>query len=330
MMRYLILAFLFSGCAVFRSDPCMNNIITSNLSSFSNSTVCFKTVDSYDLDYKNKQKINIYGNLYFPEVEAKQYNAVILSHGSGGLRRYHKKYVELLNSAGYVVFQLDHYMGRSIKYDKTFSKVSGITFMNDAYFALNLLRTHPKIDKIAYIGWSQGGVGPILSHFNHISTKLTKKNFDASVAIYPYCGFTFNKTVKTDTPLLIITGRSDDLTPEKSCQNIHEKFQTADNLIEYISIEDARHGFDNPFLFFGITFDDLPSLNIINDKCTLTITDNGEIMNLNGRLIPGPSESEKLLKECSTPGVTVQYSRRATNLTSEAIINFFSERLNNK
>ena len=327
-MRYLVIALLFSSCAIFRTDPCENIAIKSSLSDYSNSTVCFQTIDSYDLNYKNKRKINIYGNLYFPDTEAEQYNAIILSHGSGGPRRYHKKYVELLKSSGYVVFQLDHYMGRQIRYDKTFSKVSGITFMNDAYHALNLLRTHPKIDKVAYVGWSQGGVGPILSHFDHISRKLTKRNFDAAVAIYPYCGFTFEADVKTTTPLLIITGGSDDLTPEKSCRNIYEKFKNTDNLIKYISIEGARHGFDNPFLFFGFTFDDLPSLNKIDDKCTLTITGEGEIVNLDGRLISGPTESEKLLKECSTPGVTVQYSYKATNITTKAIINFFREKLN--
>ena len=75
---------------------------------------------------------------------------------------------------GLVVFQIDHYAARKIKYDKTFSKVSGITFMNDAYAALKLLKTNPKIRNVGYLGWSQGGVGPILSHFKFVNNLMVK------------------------------------------------------------------------------------------------------------------------------------------------------------
>ena len=324
-IKYLPLALFLSGCAMFRVDPCNTSESISYITGVKDKIVCFLTVDSYDLNYKDKPLIDIYGKLSFPDEEKNLYNAIILSHGSGGLRRYHKKYVDLLNEAGYVVFQLDHYMGRGIKYDKTFSKVSGITFMNDAYKALNIIKTHPKINKIGYIGWSQGGVGPILSHFDKIVNKVSKVKFDATIAIYPYCGFTLNKDSATSTPLLMITGGSDDLTPEQACKNIYYKFSDEKNIIEHISIAGARHGFDNPFLYFGITFDNLPSLNIINDECTLTINDDGSIATITGKIVNGPSESERLLKECSTPGVHVKYSRHATETTSTAIINFLEK-----
>ena len=35
-----------------------------------------------------------------------------MTHGSGGKRRYHKKYIELLTDMGLVVFQIDHYGAR--------------------------------------------------------------------------------------------------------------------------------------------------------------------------------------------------------------------------
>ena len=108
-----------------------------------------------------------------------------MTHGSGGKRRYHDKYIDLLTSSGLIVFQIDHYSARKIKYDKTFSKVSGVTFMNDAYAALNLLKSNNKIKSIGYLGWSQGGVGPILSHFkfnyilklNHVLLIIHVSNF---------------------------------------------------------------------------------------------------------------------------------------------------------
>ena len=126
----LLIGSIISGCSNTKVDPCDKSaIIYKSLDGDLNKTICFSSIDSYDLNYKDKPEIIIYGNLSFPDAKREYYDAVILSHGSGGLRKYHKAYVELLNNNGYVVFQIDHYKARKIRYDKTFSKVSGITFM---------------------------------------------------------------------------------------------------------------------------------------------------------------------------------------------------------
>ena len=322
----ILLTFLFiAGCSNPKINPCNSDTqVYSNINMEMDQKICFKSIDSYDLNYEGKPEIIIYGNLIFPKIKKDKYNAVILSHGSGGLRKYHDSYVELLTNSGYVVFQIDHYLSRNIKYDKTFSKVSGITFMNDSFKALELIKTHPKINKVAYIGWSQGGVGPILSHFSQATNLINNSTnlFDASIAIYPYCGFTFNKIAKTNNPLLILTGRDDDLTPEQACINIYEKFSKNKKKIKHVSLEGAKHGYDNPFLFFGFTFDKLPSLHIINDECTLTISSIGEMRTLSHEKVSGPKESAALLDKCSTKGVSVKYSPSATEKTYVEIIKF--------
>ena len=325
LMSVLLIFLFITGCSNTKINPCNSDAkIYSGINTERDEKVCFKTIDSYDLNYKGKPEITIYGNLIFPKNKKSEYNAVILSHGSGGLRKYHNSYVKLLTRHGYVVFQIDHYLTRNIKYDKTFSKVSGITFMNDAFRALDLIKTHPKIKKVAYIGWSQGGVGPILSHFRQATDLINNSEnlFDANIAIYPYCGFTFDKLAKTNNPLLMLTGRSDDLTPEQACINIYEKFATNEKKIKHISLEGARHGYDNPFLFFGFTFDKLPSLHIINDECTLTISKIGEMKTISNKQVRGPKESAELLDKCSTKGVSVKYSPYATEKTRIEIIEF--------
>ena len=320
----LIVVFLTSSCTRDVEDPCEGNVPVLNISIESNKLICFESVDSYDLNYKDKERIIINGKLFIPKNKQKFYNAVILTHGSGGIRRYHTKYIKLLNEMGYVVFQLDHYSARKIKYDKTFSKVSGLTFMNDAYYALNILKRNKRISNVGYLGWSQGGVGPILSHFEFVNKLIpTNYRFQAAVAIYPYCGFTFPDNFKTQTPLLMITGSDDDLTPEAACRNIYSKFLRNDKRIDFISMRGARHGFDNPFLYFGITFDKLPNLKIINNDCTLTINNNGEIQNLKGIVINTPKISEYFLDKCSFKGVTVKYNSEATERTLKHLENFF-------
>ena len=332
-LRILLVVVLFvfsASCSREISNPCISKSPESNIINFeSNSLICFETTDSYDLNYENKKKIVINGTLFLPETKREEYNAVVMTHGSGGKRRYHQKYIDLLTDMGLIVFQIDHYAARKIRYDKKFSKVSGITFMNDAYAALELLKSNTRIQNVGYIGWSQGGVGPILSHFEFVNDLLpTKERFKSAVAIYPYCGFTFPSQSRTATKLLMITGADDDLTPEASCRNLYSKFFRDDAKIEFISIDNARHGFDNPFLYFGMTFDNLPNLMVINDECTLTITNDGKIQNLKGTVIDTPELSEYFLNKCSKKGVTVKYNSAATKMTLEKISQFFEKTLN--
>ena len=310
------------SCAKKIEDPCLNKPAKTVIKQNINDLICFESIDSYDLNYKDKDTVIINGELFYPSVERDNYNAVIMTHGSGGKRRYHKKYIELLTDMGLVVFQIDHYAARKIKYDKTFSKVSGITFMNDAYAALKLLKTNPKIRNVGYLGWSQGGVGPILSHFKFVNNLIpVRERFTSAVAIYPYCGFTFPTETETETQLLMITGADDDLTPEAACRNLYSKFFRNDNKINFISIDKARHGFDNPFLFFGFTFESLPNLMVINRECTLTINKEGKIQNLKGTLIDTPELSEYFLNLCSKKGVTVKYNSDATEITLSEVKN---------
>ena len=200
--------------------------------------------------------------------------------------------------------------------------------MNDAYAALSLLKTNTRIKNIGYLGWSQGGVGPILSHFKFVNDLIpTEHRFQSAVAIYPYCGFTFPGASETETPLLMITGADDDLTPEAACRNLYSKFFRNDGKIEFLSIENARHGFDNPFLYFGFTFEKLPNLMVMNLDCTLTITNNGEIQNMNGTIINTPELSEFFLNKCSVKGVTVKYNSKATKITLDKVQKFFVKTL---
>ena len=43
--------------------------------------------------------------------------------------------------------------------------------------------------------------------------------------------------------------------------------------------------------YFGFEFKRLPSLHIINDDCTLTISDQGQIKSLSNKIVSGPTES---------------------------------------
>ena len=133
-----------ASCSRKISDPCENTNPQTTIDVNSDAIVCFESIDSYDLNYTNKNKITINGELFLPEIKKEAYNAVIMTHGSAGKRRYHKKYIELLTDMGLVVFQIDHYAARKIKYDKT--KLSGQSQRIMDSSKMNQLGWDPKID----------------------------------------------------------------------------------------------------------------------------------------------------------------------------------------
>ena len=107
------------------------------------------------------------------------------------------------------------------------------------------------------------------------------------------------------------------------------KFAKNDRVFDLVSLKGARHGFDNPFLFFGFEFTKLPSLDNHSDECTLTINNYGNIQTVSGEIIYGPEESADIIDRCSSKGVMVKYNHEATLKSQEHVLNFLSKTLNN-
>ena len=77
---------LATSCSRQISDPCEGKNPQTSLSIESNNLICFESIDSYDLNYTNKKNITINGELFIPDVKKDYYNAVVMTHGSGGKR----------------------------------------------------------------------------------------------------------------------------------------------------------------------------------------------------------------------------------------------------
>ena len=94
-----------------------------------------------------------------------------------------------------------------------------------------------------------------------------------------------------------------------------------------MSLKGATHGWDNLFLYFGFFFKKLPSLDIINNDCTVTISNKGEIITLNKKIISNPILHEELLQDCSSKGVEVKYNSEATRKTIMLILDYLKKYL---
>jgi acetyl esterase/lipase len=89
--------------------------------------------------------------------------AVILMHGTGGVseEREHA-WAKRFNSWGIAALIVDSFTGRGIKppiYAGTPGFTHFVAHLTDAYLALKLLATHPRIDgtRVAVMGFSRGG-----------------------------------------------------------------------------------------------------------------------------------------------------------------------------
>ncbi|MFQ5533018.1 MAG: dienelactone hydrolase family protein, partial [Candidatus Methylomirabilales bacterium] len=133
------------------------------------------------------------------------------------------------------------------------SRLSSGSMMVDAFRALHLLSTHPRIDpaRIAVMGFSKGGIVSLyasLSRFRRMHGPEGVE-FAAYLAFYPFCGFAFvGDDQVADQPIRIFHGTADDYTPIVPCREYAGRLRRAGKDVRLIEYRDAPHGFDNPNL----------------------------------------------------------------------------------
>ena len=191
--------------------------------------------------------------------------AIIALHGCGGLYRTggnkagafnarHAAMADLLRDAGYHVLWLDSFSARgtrSICTEKTGER--SITLADrraDVFAGLQWLASRPDVDasRIALLGWSNGGA-TVLSSIDvsraNVRTHLVQPR--AAIAFYPGCGAALkNPAYRNATPLLILTGASDDWTPPEPCIAFERMLNERQSPVTLRLYADSHHDFDAP------------------------------------------------------------------------------------
>ena len=144
---------------------------------------------------------------------------VLLLSCNGNWRPLDERWGKPVSSWGYVTLTVDSFGSRGLK--NTCGSGASDDLALDAYRALNFLTQQPSVDpdRVAALGFSQGG-WLVLSSVEHGIIEQTAKNkFRAAIAFYPPCRwFKGNMTV----PTLILTGELDDWTPAEECGKLVE------------------------------------------------------------------------------------------------------------
>jgi dienelactone hydrolase len=194
----------------------------------------------------------IWGDLELPQGQAGPSPAVVLVHGSGGVSPREDRWADELRQAGVATFVLDSFTGRGIAFTaEDQSQLSSLAMVGDAYRALELVATHPRIDpaRIAVMGFSKGGAVALfsaLTWFQRLHGPAGTR-FAQHIAFYPPCYFTFGGDLAvTDRPIRILQGTADDLAPIEPCRAYVERLRQAGADAQITEYAGAPHGFDRP------------------------------------------------------------------------------------
>jgi dienelactone hydrolase len=182
--------------------------------------------------------------------------AVIIMHGTGGIRYSGVYYAAALNGAGIATLEIDQWGGRGLPGGASSRPRNLGDNLPDIAGAYHLLIARPDIDasRIGIQGESMGGIETLLMMTRHNSDAILGPgvHFKAAVALYPICwlynhvpGADFADLV--DAPIRIMVGDADDYDGGgDACKQLLSELATRDT--EHVSLRvfpGATHIFDS-------------------------------------------------------------------------------------
>ncbi len=187
--------------------------------------------------------VDITSEIYKPEGDG-PFPAVILLHGSGGLRQHHRDWATKLVAWGYVAIVPDSFGPRGFgRISTETSKVLPATRVSDIMGAAELLKQKPYVQKerIALLGFSHGGwtiMAAVQSRYH-----LADFGIRGAIAYYPLCSARADGDISV--PTLVLIGEADTWTPPGPCRELQasRNLKRPDLLrVEYYP--GAYHSFD--------------------------------------------------------------------------------------
>jgi dienelactone hydrolase len=207
--------------------------------------------------YLKDPPVVLSGELTLPKQSLLQKNgkspAVILMHGVGGISENRERaWARRLNSWGIAAFVVDSFAGREIKppiYAGNPKFTHVVAHLLDAYLALRLLATHPKIDgsRVAVMGFSRGGetaVNAVFEPFRVAALADDPLRFAAYIPLYPYCNFRHVSKSLATGPMLMLLGGADEMDEPAACEHLATWLKDHSVPVHVLVYPGAHHAFD--------------------------------------------------------------------------------------
>jgi len=257
--------------------------------------------------------------LHLPMQAAPPFSCMVILSSSAGVQRHREHYyAQALNDAGCATLIVDSFTGRGVRRTVADqSLVSAAQMEGDAFAALALLRTDPRIDpgRIGVMGVSKGGGATLNTAiavrrrwrdgFSHL--------FDLHVAICPGATAQHRDPATHNRPIYFMLAGRDDYTPAALAVGYAERMRAAGNRRIKVKVYGgAHHGWES----LGPVFDIRDAENW--SCCTNFIEDDGShFVVAAGRAMSEPDYQRWARQHCVTRGAragggTTELKQRAT------------------
>ena len=214
----------------------------------------------FDLARERRQnwtQQRIWGDLSLPKGAPEKVPAMVLMHGSGGIERSMAQWVDAFNEMGVATFVVHVFESRGVK--RTAEDQSLVPYaadLMDAFQALLLLATHPRIDssKIGVMGFSRGGSVAFQSAIEGLRHAVVKSDlrFALHIPMYAGCNQVYWSPQITGAPILNLVGAADDYTTAEPCEQLAKRYADAGASIRTIQYAGANHSWDGMYPVFFI------------------------------------------------------------------------------
>ena len=178
--------------------------------------------------------------------------AMIIMHGSGGVREREWSYAREFNALGVAGVVIDSFSPRGIKSTvRDQSPVSSYAMVVDAVNTLKAVARNPAIDpaRIGIIGFSKGGTVVIKAALRRYVEPLAgqEASFALLIAMYPWCGdLPLDFRAAGNSPLHMLLGEEDHYAGTESCQEFGQKYAAAGGNLTLKVYPGAEHDWDVP------------------------------------------------------------------------------------
>jgi dienelactone hydrolase len=196
-----------------------------------------------------------WGDLSLPKGAVDKVPAIVLMHGSAGVERGMQQWVDALNDIGVATFVVHVFEARGVKRTAENQRlVPGGADLADAFQALQLLASHPRIDaaRIGIMGFSRGGsvaFQTALEPFREAFIKSGLK-FALHIPVYAGCNQVYWSPRVTGAPILDLVGEKDDYTTPEPCERLAARFADAGAPVKSIRYPGASHSWDGLYDVF--------------------------------------------------------------------------------
>jgi dienelactone hydrolase len=191
----------------------------------------------------------IWGDLSLPKNAAEKVPAIVLMHGSAGVTRSMEQWVDALNEIGVATFVVDSFGPRGVRSTMEDQlRVPYAANVVDAFQALQLLATHPRIDaaRIGVMGFSRGGSVAFNTAVEPFRRAIVKSDlkFALHIPTYAGCNQVYWSPQVTKAPMLNLLGEADDYTTAEPCEQLAKRYADVGTPIRTIKYPGAEHSWD--------------------------------------------------------------------------------------